>query len=62
MKQTYHRDMFQKAAKSVCTSTLVAPPDPLSPAPTSLDMKTPGNKEEEPDDCKLADEGDIQMK
>ena len=55
--------MFQKAAKSVYMSTVVAPPDSMSPAPpTSLDMKTPESTEEEPDDPKPADEGDIQMK
>jgi hypothetical protein len=63
MKQTCHRDMFQKAAKSICTSTLVALPDSLSPVPPIfLDMKTPENTDEESDDTQPAYEGDIQMK
>jgi len=63
MKQTYHRDTFQMAVKSICTSTLVALPDCLSPAPPILlDMKTPENTEEESDDPQPAYDGDIQMK
>jgi len=63
MKQIYHRDMFQKAAKSIRTSTLVALPDCLSPAPPMfLDMKTPENTEEESDNPQPAHERDIQMK
>jgi len=43
MKQADRRDMFQKASKCTCTSTvvvssLVSPPSPLSA------MKTPGNR------------------
>jgi len=46
-KQTFHWDMFQKAAKSICTSTLVVLPDHFSPAlPIFLVMKTPKNREE----------------
>jgi hypothetical protein len=63
MKQTYHRDMFRKATKGICTSTLVALPDHLSPAPPIfLDMKTPENTEEESHDPQPAYGGDIQMK
>ena len=63
MKQTYQRDMFQKAAKSIRTSTLVAFPDRLSPAPSVfLDMKPPENTGEESDNSQPAYEGDIQMK
>jgi len=55
--------MFQKATKSICTSTIVALPDRLSPAPPMfLDMKTPENTEEESDDLQQAYEVDIQMK
>jgi hypothetical protein len=53
------RDMFQKAAKSACTSSIVVFPDPLPPTPsTSSAMKTPENKEEDPDISDPAD-GDI---
>lgn len=56
------RDMFKKASKSICTSTIV-PPDPLSPTPkVKTAMKTPENIEEDPDASKPADEGDIQLK
>jgi hypothetical protein len=40
----------------------VVSPEPLSAIPsTSSAMKTPGNKEEDPDDPEPADEGDIKM-
>jgi hypothetical protein len=49
MKQAYLRDMFKKVSKSVCISTVVVSPDPLSPTPsTSSAMKTPENREEDP--------------
>jgi hypothetical protein len=39
MKQAHPRDMFKKASKTVWTSTIVAPPDPLPPPPsTSLQL------------------------
>jgi hypothetical protein len=42
--------MFQKASKSVCTSTVVVPPDPSSPDPsTSLAMKTRENTDDDPE-------------
>ena len=48
--------MFKKASKSVCTSTVVIYPDPLSPTPfTSSAMKTPENTEEDLDDLEPAD-------
>ena len=48
--------MFKKASKSVCTSTIVVFPDPLSPAPSnSSTMRTPENTEEEPDEPEQAD-------
>jgi len=50
-------DMFKTSFKSVCTSTILVFPDPLSPTPTSSARKT----EEDPDDPKLANERDIQM-
>jgi hypothetical protein len=54
--------MFQKASKSACTSTVVVPPDPLSPDPsTSLAIKTQENTECDPEDCEPADGGDTQM-
>jgi hypothetical protein len=58
MKQPDLRNMFNKASKSICTSSVVASPDPLSPAPISLAMKTQENIEE---DREPADGGDIQM-
>jgi hypothetical protein len=36
MKQEDLRDMFIDASKSVCTSTVVVSPDPLSPAPSNI--------------------------
>jgi len=53
--------MFNKASKSICTSTVVASPDPLYSTPISLDMKTQENIEEDPDDTEPADEGDSQV-
>ena len=53
--------MFSKASKTICTSTIIASPDPLSPTPISLAMKTQENLEEDPDDTEPADEGHIQM-
>jgi len=62
MKRAAQRDMFKKASKSVHTSTVVVPPDPLSPTPsTSSAMKTPENTKAEPDDPEPADGGNIQM-
>jgi len=61
----------QRASKSVCTSTVVVPPDPLSPTPsTSSAVKTQGDTKEDPHNLELrhpshnpepAAEGDIQM-
>jgi hypothetical protein len=51
--------MFKKASKSVCASSGVASPDPLSTTPsTSSTMKASKNTEEDPEP---ADEEDIQM-
>jgi hypothetical protein len=58
LKQSDVRKLFSRASKSICTPTVVASPDPLSPTPVSLAMKTQENIEEEPEP---ADEGDIQM-
>jgi hypothetical protein len=56
MKQADLRDMFKKAFKSVCTSTVVICPDTLSPTPaTSSGVKTPENTEEDPDDPEPTD-------
>jgi hypothetical protein len=50
---------FKNVSKSVCTSTTVAPPESLSPTPsTSSAMKTPENPEQDPEP---AAEGDMQM-
>jgi hypothetical protein len=49
MKQPDLRDMFKKSSKSVCTSTVVVSPYPLSATPSaSSAMKT--RKTEDPDD------------
>jgi hypothetical protein len=62
MKQADIRDMFKKASKSVCTSTIVVSPDPLSPTPSnSSATKTPENTKEDPDNPEQADKGYIQM-
>jgi len=54
--------MFKKASKSICTSTVVVFPDPLSPTPSNLSaIKTPENTEEDPNAPQPAAEGDIQM-
>ena len=52
--------MFKQVSKSICTSTVVVSPEPLSPTPFSSAMKTPQNTEEDPDDPEPAD-GDIQI-
>jgi hypothetical protein len=62
VKHADHREMFEKASKSVCSSTVVVSPDASSPIPlTSSAMKTPKNTEEGPDDLEPPYEGDIQM-
>jgi hypothetical protein len=50
--------MFKNASKNACTSTIGVSADPLSPTPSiSSAVKT----DEDRDDPKPADEGDIQM-
>ena len=58
MEQFDLRDMFRKISKSVCTSTILASPNPLSPTQTPSAMKTPENTKE---DHKPTDEENIQM-
>jgi len=59
VKETDLRDMFKKATKSACTSTVVLSPDPLSlTASVSSAPKTPVDTQEDPEP---ADEEDIQM-
>jgi hypothetical protein len=54
--------MFKNASKNVCTSTVLVPPDLLSPAPpTSSATKMPGNREGDHDDPEPTDKGDIHM-
>ena len=53
--------MFKKASKSIGTSTIAASPDPSSPTPISLAMKTQEIIEEDPENPELSDEGEIQM-
>jgi folate-binding Fe-S cluster repair protein YgfZ len=50
LKQADLWDMFKKASKNVCTSTVVVSP-----------TTTQENTKEDPDDPELADERDIQM-
>jgi hypothetical protein len=50
IRQEDVREMFRKAYKSVCPSTILISPDTLSPTPTSSAIKTPQNTEEDPDD------------
>jgi hypothetical protein len=59
MKQADLRNIFKKASKTVCTSTIVVSPDPFSPTPsTSSAMKAPQNTKDDPEP---ATEGDVQM-
>jgi hypothetical protein len=61
-KQADLRDMFKKASKSVCSSTIAASPDLLCHAPSiSSAIKTPENTVEDPDDPYLADERNVQV-
>jgi len=56
MKQMYLTDIFKEASKSVCTSTIVVSPDPLSPTSSSSSaVKAPESTEEDPDDPEPAD-------
>jgi hypothetical protein len=51
MKQADLSDMTTMASKSVCISTVVVSPDPLSPtSPSSSAILTSKNKDEGPDD------------
>jgi hypothetical protein len=62
MKHADLRDMFKKASSSVCSSNILVSHNSLSFTPlTSLALKTPENTEENLDETKSADEGDIQM-
>jgi hypothetical protein len=52
----------KKPSKTVCTSTAMVSPDPLSLTPsTSSAMKTPENIEGDPDGPEPTDEGYIKM-
>jgi hypothetical protein len=51
---------FKKRPPRVYISRIVTSSDPLSPTPTSSAMKTPENKQKDPDDPEPAD-GDTQM-
>jgi hypothetical protein len=56
MKQADLRDMFKKACKSVCASTTVVSPDPVSPITSTYSARrTPENTEENLDDPQSAD-------
>ena len=62
MKLADLRDMFTKASRCVCTSTVVLSLDPLSPTPsTNSVMRTAENTEEDLYDPHTADEGDNQI-
>jgi hypothetical protein len=58
MKHADLRDMFNKAFKGVCTSTIVSP-YPFSPPSASPALKIPENAEEDNDDHEPAEEGGI---
>jgi hypothetical protein len=60
LKQPDPRDLFKKASNGVCTSTVVVPPDPLSPS-THSTMKTSENTEEDLHATEPESGGDIQM-
>jgi hypothetical protein len=54
--------MFKKASKSVCTTTVMISPEPLSPTLSiSSATKTLQKTGENPDDSDPADKGDIQV-
>jgi len=62
MKQADLRDMFKKVSKGVSTSTIMVSSDLMSPIESvSSVMKTPDNKEENPDKPESSDERDTQM-
>jgi hypothetical protein len=62
MRQAELKDMFQKAIKSPCTSTVIIHPDPSSHKPSaSSAMETPENTEEGPYVTEPATEGEIQV-
>jgi hypothetical protein len=62
LKQADLRDMFKKASRCVCTSTIVLFLDPLSPTPSTNSVtKTAENTEADPCDPHTADEGDNQI-
>jgi len=54
VKQADLRDMFKKAFKTVCTSTIAVFLDLLSPTATSSAVKTTGGAEEDPLDLESA--------
>lgn len=54
-KQADKRDMFKKAPKNVCTSTVVVYPDSLSPTPSISSAMKLQNTEENPDDPEPGD-------
>jgi hypothetical protein len=54
--------MFKKTSMRLCTSNAVVSPDTSSPtASTTSSIKSPELTEEDPDDPKPPDGGDIQM-
>jgi len=61
MKLANLNDMFKKAYKGVCKSTIVVSSDTLSLAPTILAIKTPQHMEENSNNPEPADEEDTQM-
>jgi len=50
VKQPDLRNMVNKTSNSICTPTIMASPDPLSPTPVSLAMKTQENIEKDLDE------------
>jgi len=60
VKQAYLTDMFRKASKRVCTSTIIVPHPPVSYS-TCFSYEDPENTKEDPGNPKQAVEGDIQI-
>jgi hypothetical protein len=61
-RQISQKRSIKEVPRTVCTSTVVVSPGPLSPTlSTSAAIRTPKNTGEDHDDPELADEGDIQV-
>lgn len=61
LKKTDLKDMFKEASNNACASTVVVPPDIVSPTPSTSAIQTPENTKQDPYDPEPADEGDDQV-